>query len=196
MKALLITFVLILVALAPQFVDVVARQAWPMAIRKVAASALVLVFAGTVVYAFLSAERRDPVWLRATDIVVAAFLAWGLFTAYRDWPSKRKPDSAVGDKQENVSRAIAAMELWLGLSATERLEKQKPEQGVWNHRFVHYSDGSWVEWLYPMDEKGEPDFSYCAVYSNRQDIVAFLSDLIGGHSNVERTDKPLWHKRL
>ncbi len=195
MRTFLIAVLLITVLVAPQFVDVVARQAWPTPRKKAVALVLVGVFTATVAWGFVSAPRRDPLWLRVADIVLVAYLSWGLFTAYRDWPGRRGRDGKAVDARENLSRAISSMEVWLGLSVTERLEREKPEEGVYSHSFVRYSDGSWLEWLNPTDEKGEPDFGYYAVYSNNQRIVSFLSHLVGEYCNVERTKKPLWLKR-
>lgn len=195
MKTLLTAILLILALAAPQYVDVVARQKRPMTTKRLAATALILTFTAIVVWAFLSFPNRDPLWLRMADVVLVAYLSWGLFTAYRDWPSRRGSEGIVVDGREILSRAISAMESWLSLLATERLEKQRPEEGVYSHSFVRYSDGSWLEWLNPTAEKGEPDFGYYAVYSNNQQIVSFLSHLVGEFCNVERTNKPLWHNR-
>lgn len=194
MNKWLLVYVGFLIAfLAPHFISIVARQAWPLWVKRIAALVLVVPFVAMMGYAL---ARPLPFGSNVPEPLVDGFLvlclAWTLFGATRDWPRAGGRPELSKDVRVLVDAAVAAAELQLGLTAMKRLERPNPPGGVYSHHLARYSDGTWLEWLNPTDEKGEPNFSFYALYSNNKALVRVLAKALAPSCNVERTDRPLW----
>lgn len=190
---LLIYVGFLIVFLAPMFISVVARQAWPLMVKRIAALMLVMPFVAMMTYALarpLPFGSSVPEFL--VDGLLVLFLVWTLFGVIHDWPRAGGRPEPIKDVRALLDTTIPAAESQLGLTVVERLERRHPPEGVYSHYLTRYTDGTWLEWLNPTDEKGEPNFSFYALYSNNKALVRVLAKALAPHCNVERTDRPLW----
>lgn len=192
-KCLLVYVGFLIAFLAPHFISIVARQAWPLWVKRIAALVLVVPFVAMMGYAL---ARPLPFGSNVPEPLVDGFLvlylAWTLFGATREWPRAGGQPEPIKDIRALLSTTIPAAESQLGLTVVERSERRHPPEGVYSHYLTRYSDGTWLEWLNPTDEKGEPIFSFYALYSNNKALVRVLAKALAPSCNVERTDRPLW----
>lgn len=192
-KWLLVYIGFLIAFLAPHFIPVVARQAWPLWAKRLVALVLVMPFVAMIGYALIRPlPFGNSIPEPLIDGFLVLFLVWTLFGIIRDWPRTSQWPKPPKDARALVDAAIATAELQLGLTAVERLERQHPPEGVYSHHLTRYSDGTWLEWLNPADETGEPNFAFYALYSNNKALVRALTKALAPHCNVERTDRPLW----
>lgn len=176
---------------APWWLPSIKDTKWPLRVKQAIALVLMVLFAGVMTWMLVSEIKGNPYLVAGLKVLILAVFLIGLVAAYNSWPRQEEVEK-VTDVREKVQKAIKATEERLGLSPFERLEELNPREGVYSHTLVRYADGSWLEWLNPTNEKGIPDFSYFAVYSNNRQIVKVLSQLVGRYCNVEQQDKPLW----
>lgn len=195
-KWLLAYLGLLLAFLAPHFISIVARQAWPLWAKRVAVLVLVVPFVAMIGYVLVKplpfgSNVPEPL----VDGFLVLFLVWTLFGVFRDWVHTGGRPEPIKDVRGLVDTAVTAAELQLGLTVVERLECQHPPEGVYSHYFTRYSDGTWLEWLNPTDERGDPDFSLFAIYSNNKALVRILAKVLSPPCNVEHTNQPLWRSQ-
>lgn len=131
MNKWLLVYVGFLIAfLAPHFISIVARQAWPLWVKRIAALVLVVPFVAMMGYAL---ARPLPFGSNVPEPLVDGFLvlclAWTLFGATRDWPRAGGRPELSKDVRVLVDTAVAAAELQLGLTAMKRLERPNPPGG-------------------------------------------------------------------
>jgi len=138
------------------------------------------------------AVKGEPIAVVLVRLLIPAWSLWGLLVIYFYWREIRGTDLEVTDLVATLQKAIDTTEEDLELSSIEHLEKLRPIEGVYHHTLIRYADGTWLEWMNPTDEKGVPDQSYFAVYSNNSRVVKRLVQLVGRYCNIEQQKKPLW----
>ncbi len=179
--------------IAPSFVTVVSRQSWALWLKRIVALGLIMPLLAVTIYVI---AMPLPVGSNVPEPLVDGFfvlyLAWTLFGATHNWPRAGGRLAPLKDVRALMSTTIPAAESQLGLTVAERLERQHPPEGVYSHHLTRYADGTWLEWLNPTDEKGEPNFSFYALYSNNKALVRVLVKALASSCNVERIDRPLW----
>ncbi|MCX7683015.1 MAG: hypothetical protein N2508_13800 [Anaerolineae bacterium] len=191
MERLLIFVWAVTALLAPQFIESVARGKGPLWQKRAISTTLVILHLSFMVYALTQLTVLTLTSILAGGAVVL-WMVFSLYVAMRDWPREAGVKVPSRDMRAMVSSAIAHAETQLQLSPVECLERHRPLEGVYSHHFTRYSDGTWLEWLNPTDERGDPDFSMFAIYSNNQALVRVLAEVLSPPCNVERTEQPLW----
>lgn len=195
MERLLIFVWAVTALLAPQFIESVARGKGSLWQKRAISTGLVILHLSFMVYVL---TRLTVLSLMSSILVGGALVLWMVFSLYvtiRDWPREAGVKAPPGDIRAMVSAAIANAEAELRLSPVERLEQYRPLEGVYRHHFTRYGDGTWLEWLNPTDERGDPDFSLFAIYSNNKALVRILAKVLSPPCNVEHTNQPLWRSQ-
>lgn len=166
--------------------------AWPRNTKKIAVYLIAGLFSGMMIWIFL-AVKGEPAVIVLIRVLVPAYSLFGLLVLHGYWQHDVKnADVGMVDVVEALQKAIDTTEKDLKLSPIEHLEKLRPVEGVYRLTLVRYADGTWLEWVNPTDEKGVPDQSYFAVYSNNSRVVKRLVQLVGRYCNIEQQKKPLW----
>ncbi len=194
MERFLITLLFVVAIPGPWWVILIsANFDWPVRAKQAVALLFMGLFTGLMAWILFSEIRGDRGLVMGVKVFVLGYFLIGLYTAYNGWPRGGRPTERVTDIRTTLEEAIEDMEDPMRLSSGERLEHLNPREGTYSHHLVRYADGSWLEWLNPINEDGTPDVSVFAVYSNNRAMVKLLAKALSPSCNVERTDHPLWH---
>lgn len=182
-----------MIFMAPTFIIVVNRQPWSLELKRIVAGGLIVPLLGLAMYLMykpIPAGSSVPEGI-VKGIIILGVL-WEVSMMVSNWPRAGGRPQSIKDIRALLSTTIPAAESQLSLTVAERSERRHPPEGVYSHYLTRYADGTWLEWLNPTDEKGEPNFSFYALYSNNKALVRVLAKALAPHCNVEHIDRPLW----